>query len=345
MAPSPETPQPTQKQTQRLLSGLSPTVWPEKAQLDKLAAPLTTYRIGGPIDEFYSPQSVDELVTLLEKVPQGAPLTLLGWGGNTLVASQGIGGVTIWTRKCDGVEQLSDNTFRIEAGAHLAKVAKIAADAGCTGGECFIGIPGTIGGAIRMNAGALGQQTSDVVTAVRVWNRQQCRLETWPVEDLQFAYRHSAINPTHHIVVDAVLTFTPAEDIQVVRQRMRDSVDFRKTHHPIEPNGGSVFRNPLPTAECPSPWPVGRMLDSLGARGNGDEGQASWRVGGAAVSPCHANFIINQSGQATSSDVLTLMLRMKDAVRQAFGLNIVPENLFIGDATPEEKALWQQLTQ
>jgi UDP-N-acetylmuramate dehydrogenase len=259
--------------------------------------------------------------------------------------------VTIWTRKLDTVEQLDTTTFRMDGGVHLAKAAKVAADASLTGGEFFIGIPGTVGGAIRMNAGALGQQTSDVVTSARIWNRQTRQLETWPAEQLGFAYRHSTINPNHHIIVDATLTFTPTNEPDAVKERMKSSVHFRKTHHPIEPNGGSVFRNPLPTGHNPHPWPAGRMLDSLGAKGAVNQKSAKrdllehcWHVGGASISPRHANFIINTTGTATSTDVLQLMTRMQTRVAEEFGVTLRPENLFLGDATDDERTLWHRLT-
>lgn len=316
-------------------------IWPEKVIADKTASELTTYRIGGPIDEFYAPETTDEFIELLRRLPDDTPLTLIGWGGNTLVASRGIRGVTIWTRKLDTVEQLNQTTFRMAGGVHLAKAAKAAADASLTGGEFFIGIPGTIGGAIRMNAGALGQQTSDVVTEVRIWSRQTKQLEHWPAQQLGFAYRHSTIDPNQHIVIDATLTFTPTDDPKAVKERMKASVHFRKTHHPIEPNGGSVFRNPMPSAHNPHPWPAGRMLDSLSAKN--DQLENCWHHGGASISPRHANFIIN-TGAATSHDVLMLMTRMQTRVAEEFGVTIRPENLFLGNATDDEQALWANLT-
>jgi UDP-N-acetylmuramate dehydrogenase len=112
---------------------------------------------------------------------------------------------------------------------------------------------------------------------------------------------------------------------------MDSSVNFRKTHHPKEPNGGSVFKNPS------KEQPMGRLMEELGAKGQ-------WREGGAMVSPLHGNFIINFEN-ATSSDVLRLMLRMKRAVKEHYGLDAHPENLFLGDATAEETEMWQELTE
>lgn len=303
---------------------------------DMTGAQLSTYRMGGLVDELYAPNNLDDVRTFCQRLrTTQRPLTTIGWGGNIIIAKQGIRGATLWTRKLDWVEQGSPTTFTLGAGCHLAKVSKLAADNGLTGGEFFIGIPGTIGGAVRMNAGALGQQTSDVVREVTLFDRDTQQIHTWPVEKLAYRYRHSAINPARHVVLQVVVQFKRASNSGQVKQAMADSVHFRKTHHPIEPNGGSVFRNPTPTEERPEPWPVGKMLDSLGAK--------TWVEGNVRISPRHANFIINTGG-GTSTEVLTLMTRMKTAVWDAFGLTVVPENILIGDVTAEEAKLWRNLT-
>jgi UDP-N-acetylmuramate dehydrogenase len=294
-------------------------------------ANFTTYRIGGPLDEAYQPASEDEMVEILQRVRlEGKPLTVLGWGGNTIIASRGIRGVTVITRKLDWVRELSPTRLEFGAGVHLAKSASEALKRGLSGGEYMIGIPGTIGGAVRMNAGALGQETSDVTRSVTLFNMETGEVETWGPEQLQFSYRKSALDPQKHIVLSAILEFKPGDPAEIAKL-MEGSVGFRKAHHPKEPNGGSVFKNPS------KEMPAGRLLEELGAKGQ-------WREGGAMVSPLHANFIINVD-HASSTDVLRLMLRMKRAIRERYGLDAHPENLFLGDATDEEKALWQELTE
>jgi len=293
-------------------------------------ASFTTYRIGGPLDEAYQPASETEMVALLNEVQKsGKPLTILGWGGNTIIASAGIRGVTIITRKLDWVEQKSPTRLSFGAGVHMAKAASEALKRSLAGGEYMIGIPGTIGGAVRMNAGALGQETSDLVRSVTLFNRESGQVETWSPEQLGFRYRWSNIQPEKHIILSAELEFQPG-DAAKIGEMMDQSVQFRKTHHPKDPNGGSVFKNPAPN------MPVGRLMEELGAKGN-------WREGGAMVSPLHGNFIVNVD-HATSTDVLRLMLRMKHAIKEAYGLDTHPENLFLGEANPEEQALWQELT-
>jgi len=291
----------------------------------------TTYRIGGPLDEAYQPSTEAEMVALLHDVQRsGKQLTILGWGGNSIIASAGIRGVTIITRKLDWVEQLSPTRLAFGAGVHMAKSASEALKRSLAGGEFMIGIPGTIGGAVRMNAGALGQEISDLVRSVTLFNRETDQVETWLPEQLDFSYRKSTIQPNKHIVLSAELEFQPGDAAQIA-EMMDQSVNFRKTHHPKDPNGGSVFKNPTKDT------PVGRLMEELGAKGN-------WREGGAMVSPLHGNFIVNVD-HATSTDVLKLMLRMKKAIKEKYGLDTHPENLFLGEATEEEQVLWQELTE
>lgn len=293
-------------------------------------AAFTTYRIGGPLEEAYQPASEADLIAILRDVCRsGKQLTVLGWGGNTIIASAGIRGVTIITRKLDWVEPKSATRIAFGAGVHLAKSASAALKQSLTGGEYMIGIPGTIGGAIRMNAGALGQETAELVRSVNLFNLETGEPETWLPKRLAFSYRKCAIDPNKHIVLSAELEFQPGEAAQI-SATMEKSVSFRKTHHPKEPNGGSVFKNPS------KEMPAGKLMEEMGAKGQ-------WREGGAMVSPLHGNFIVNIDN-ATSTDVLRLMLRMKRAVRDQYGLDAHPENLFLGEATGEEQALWQELT-
>jgi UDP-N-acetylmuramate dehydrogenase len=295
-----------------------------------MGAQFTTYRIGGPLDEAYQPTSEAEMVNILRQTQAaGKPLTLLGWGGNSIIASAGIRGVTIITRKLDWVEPITDTRIAFGAGVHLAKAASVALKHGLTGGEFMIGIPGTIGGAVRMNAGALGQETANLVRSVNLYNLETAQLETWLPEQLGFHYRKSAIDPNKHVVLSAELELHPGNPAEI-SATMTQSVQFRKSHHPKEPNGGSVFKNPS------KEMPAGKLMEELGAKGQ-------WREGGAMVSPLHGNFIVNVDN-ATSLDVLRLMRRMQRAIQETYGLEAHPENLFLGDATPEEQVLWQALT-
>ncbi len=295
-----------------------------------MGAQFTTYRIGGPLDEAYQPTTEAEMVAILRQTQAaGKSLTVLGWGGNSIIASAGIRGVTIITRKLDWVEPITDTRIAFGAGVHLAKSASTGLKYGLTGGEFMIGIPGTIGGAVRMNAGALGQETADLVRSVNLYNLETAQVETWLPEQLGFQYRKSLIDPNKHVVLSAELEFQPGNPAEI-NATMTKSVQFRKSHHPKEPNGGSVFKNPS------KEMPAGKLMEELGAKGQ-------WREGGAMVSPLHGNFIVNVDN-ATSTDVLRLMRRMQQAIKDRYGLEAHPENLLLGDATPEELELWQALT-
>src|SRR6478609_5529598 len=286
-----------------------------QARTDLMGSAFTTYRIGGPLDEAYQPENEAELLGILDKVTtENKALTVLGWGGNSIIATAGIRGITLILRKLESSEQLSETRIRFGAGVHLARAASVAQKASLTGGEYMIGIPGTIGGAIRMNAGALGQETSDLVRSVRLFNLESKQIETKSAEELEFSYRKSGIVPGRDIILSAELEFKPGNLAEITRM-MDQSVNFRKTHHPKEPNGGSVFKNPAPDK------PVGRLMEELGAKGN-------WQEGKMMVSPLHGNFIINL-GSGTSLDTLKLMRRMQVAAKQTYDVNLHPENLFL----------------
>jgi len=303
---------------------------------DLTGAQYSTYRIGGPLDEAYLPESKAEALALLQFLyQQGIRPTVLGWGSNLIIASRGIRGASLITRKMTWIESVDDTTLRFGAGVFMVKAAKEAEAYSLSGGEYLIGIPGTIGGGVRMNAGALGQETSDLVKTATVFHFDTGKTEVLSHADLQYQYRHSAINSKNQLVIEADLQFKPAPQADVTAL-MKHSLDFRKTHHPIEPNGGSVFKNPYPKGHENAHMSVGWMLDQLGAKGN-------WQEGGVHVSERHANFIVN-TDNGTSTDLLRLMVRMKRAIAETYGVAVFPENFFIGDATEEETQLWQELT-
>lgn len=309
---------------------------PERAVL---AAPYTTYRVGGPMDALYQPTTSAEAGAVLQEAcTSGLPVTVLGWGSNVIVASAGIRGVTLITRKLTETRVEPDARRLIAgAGVHLARIATLAEAHGWTGAEFMIGIPATLGGAARMNAGAMGQETARIVHSVSLFDTACAQEACWPCERLAYGYRTSALQAPDsplRVILSATLQFEPG-DPQAIRARMQQNVAFRKAHHPIEPNGGSVFRNPV-AADSASPAPsAGRMLDALGAK--------TWTEGGVRVSPMHANFIVNTGG-GTAGDVLRLMVRMKRAIKSAYGVAVFPENELVGDATPEEADLWAELT-
>lgn len=211
------------------------------------AAAFTTYRVGGPIDNLHQPETPEQAAEVLRQaLTQGAPVTILGWGSNVIVASAGIRGVTLVTRKLAHT-RVEPESRRLIAGAgvHLARIATMAEAQGWTGAEFMIGIPATIGGAARMNAGAMGQETASVIDSVLLFDAGSGEITRWPREPLQYAYRHSALQAPAplRVVLEATLVFE-AGDPAAIRAQMETNVSFRKTHHPTEPNGGSVFETP-----------------------------------------------------------------------------------------------------
>ena len=310
----------------------SATTRSEAASQSFTGAEFCTYRGGGPIDMAFQPGNNTEAIHVLRHAAdKGQAVTVLGWGGNTIVASKGIRGITLITRRMTWINPTDNKGFEFAAGVHLAKVSAVCLEAGLSGAEFMIGIPGTVGGAIRMNAGALKQEMADVVSEALVYNFETHQPEIWDKHKLDFRYRKSAIHSEKHIVLAAKMQFLPGDPVEI-KSKMDGSVNFRKTHHPTEPNGGSVFANPSPEQ------PVGMLLDKLGARTEGK----LWSEGGVSISPKHCNFIIN-TGNGTSTDILKLMWRMKASIKQHYNLDVYPENKFVGDATDKEKALWKAL--
>jgi UDP-N-acetylmuramate dehydrogenase len=294
-----------------------------------LGSQYCSYRVGGPLDLVLLPTLLEEACDNLDfNKKSGLPLTILGGGSNTIIASQGIRGTTFIAKRLMFIEPVDETHLKLGAGLPLAKVCKIAQERNLSGAEFMIGVPGTLGGAIAMNAGAMGQDTASILDTAFIYNLETQCVEEWSAEKLNFSYRMSAIDPKHHVVLGALLKFEPAE-AEGIAKRIQASLSFRQVHHPKEPNGGSVFKNPSPDKPC------GRLLDELGAK--------TWSHGGAKVSAMHANFIVN-TGQATSTDILELMLKMQRALETHYGLAVSPENRFIGEASVQEAAIWKELT-
>ena len=262
-------------------------------------APLTWFRVGGPAELLVSPTDEESLAAFLRGY-DGAVLPI-GVGSNLLVRDGGIEGAVI--RLGRGFNAIEVEGARIRAGSAAldAKVAMAAAQAGLAGLEFFRGIPGTIGGAIRMNAGCYGTETKDRLIEARVMLRGGA-IQTLTPAELGFAYRHSAL-PTDAIILDAVFEGTPDEP-EAVKARMDALMKGREDSQPIrEKTGGSTFRNP----EGESAW---KLIDGAGCRG--------LVVGDAQMSEKHCNFMINR-GAATASDLETLGETVREGVLAASG--------------------------
>jgi UDP-N-acetylmuramate dehydrogenase len=259
-----------------------------KLLVDEALAPFTWFRVGGPADVVFLPADEQDLSDFLKALDPAMPVLAIGVGSNLLVRDGGVEGVVIRLGKgFNTVEALGDN--RIKAGSAVpdAILARKAADAGIAGLEFYAGIPGTIGGAVIMNAGCYGSETVNVVKSVRVMDRTG-QVRELAVEDLHYTYRHSALQDGETVIVlDAIFEGAP-DDPSEIKSRMRAITERRETTQPIrEKTGGSTFKNP----PGHSSW---KLVDEAGWRGR--------LYGGAMFSPLHSNFLIN-TGEATAADL------------------------------------------
>lgn len=267
-------------------------------------APYTWLRVGGPADVFFMPKDEADLALFLSSIDPDIPVTVLGVASNTLVRDGGIEGVVIRLGPAFGM--IETNGTRLTAGAAAldGKVAKAAAKAGIAGLEFYAGVPGTIGGALRMNAGCYGSETKDVLVEAVAIDRRGRRI-AMSLEDFGYSYRHSTASDDL-IFVSATLEGR-ADDPDAIEARMKEITERREGSQPIRSKtGGSTFKNP----EGHSAW---KVIDAAGMRG--------FRVGGAQMSEQHCNFMINADG-ATAADLEGLGEAVRDKVRESQNIDL-----------------------
>lgn len=297
-----------------MLEKLQKLLGETKVLTEEPMASHTTFRIGGPADYFVLPENVEELTGVLKLCrEEGMPYFILGNGSNLLVGDRGFRGVVIQLYKnFDGIE-IQGTTVKARAGAMLIRVAKEAATAGLTGLEFASGIPGTMGGAMVMNAGAYGGEMKDVVTSVVVLTKEG-ELRTLSKEEMKFRYRRSVIEEEGYIVLETVMELKEG-DPTAIRSRMEELLLQRRTKQPVEyPSAGSTFKRP-------EGYFAGKLIMDAGLRG--------YQVGGAQVSEKHCGFVINAGG-ATAADVVQLMKDVSEKVEKEFGVKLEPEVKRIG---------------
>lgn len=274
----------------------------------------TTWRVGGPADRYYLPADVEDLAEFLGRLPRTEPLFWLGLGSNLLVRDGGIRGTVIATNRClDGLERVGPVTVRIEAGVSCAKAARFCTREGLTGAEFLIGIPGTMGGALAMNAGCFGGETWRIVSRVETVDRTGIVRQRGP-EEYGVGYRN-VVGPADEWFVAVELELVPG-DTDEATARMRDHMDRRGTTQPIgQPNAGSVFRNPQDEYAA-------RLIEASGLKGV--------CIGGACVSEKHANFIINTGG-ANGADIEALIELVAATVKARHGVLLQREVRIVGE--------------
>jgi len=274
----------------------------------------TTWRVGGPADLFIVPAERDDAVRALEILgAAGIPWLPLGTGSNLLVRDGGIRGAVIHTGRLREVSfDLERCRANAEAGLSLTRFISLAAERGLGGLEELAGIPGTVGGAVAMNAGAGNQDLSQVVRSVRLAGPDG--MHERGAEKFSWAYRSSGLDGTELVLnVDFHLRPGDPQELGAILQRR---VEYRRAAQGVgKPNGGSVFKNPAGSQA----W---RLIDAAGLRGAAS--------GGARISVKHANFIVNEN-RASAADILALMETIRDRVRQASGVELEPEVRIVGE--------------
>ena len=273
----------------------------------------TTFRIGGPADIYIEPDYASIIPLIQQLKQQEIPFLVIGNGSNLLVSDEGIEGVVISLGKQSNDITINGDTVVVEAGALLSTVANKVAKAGLTGMEFASGIPGSIGGAVFMNAGAYGGEIKDILESVLILTPEM-ETKTVTPEELSMSYRHSSLMEEGGYVLSAVLKLTQgnAEEIQARIDEIRKQ---RTEKQPLNfPSAGSTFKRP-------EGYFAGKLIDDTGLRG--------YTVGGAQVSEKHCGFVVNK-GDATAADVIKLMSDVNEKVFNKFGVHLVPEVRIIG---------------
>lgn len=305
---------PTERGLRALADALAERL-PGRVERDAPLAPFTTYRVGGPAAVLVHARTADDLEVLTGVLePVRPPLLVVGRGSNLLVAERGFPGVVVVL--AGAFERVTfTGATRVDAGGAVALpvLARRSARAGRSGLEFYVGIPGTVGGAVRMNAGGHGRETREVLVHATVadllGDGRPCDRA---VGELDLGYRHSALGPSE-VVTAASFAVTP-DDPDACAARVEEIVRWRRAHQPGGANAGSVFRNPPGDA-------AGRLIEACGLKG--------LRVGGASVSRKHANFIQAGPG-ATAGDVRSLIRAVQERVAAETGVVLEPEVHLVG---------------
>ncbi len=285
---------------------------------------ITWFRVGGPAQVLFAPADEADLAYFLKNIGPGLSVFVIGLGSNLLVRDGGVPGVVI--RLGRGFNEITTEGTRLTAGTAVpdVKVARAAAEAGIAGLSFYRGIPGSIGGALRMNAGAHGAETKDVLVSARAVDRQGS-IHVLSLADMEFTYRHCGI-PDDWIFTQATYEGKPG-DPDEIQKEMDEVADYREKNQPVrERTGGSTFKNPPGN----SAW---KLVDAAGCRG--------FRVGGAKVSEMHCNFLINDQ-KASGEDVETLGETVRARVKATSGVTLEWEIIRLGepnDGRPTGEAL------
>lgn len=274
----------------------------------------TTFRVGGPADVLVQPDETALAAILALCRRYHVSYSFIGNGSNLLVGDKGIRGVVIEMTDPMGNIEVDGTKITAQAGAMLSKIANTAASNGLGGMEFAAGIPGSVGGAVVMNAGAYGGEMKDIIERVYVLDENGAQLEL-DRDALDLGYRHSCIPEKKYIVTKVVLELVPHDEVEI-RSKMKDLNEKRAEKQPLQyPSAGSTFKRP-------EGYFAGKLIMDAGLRG--------YQVGGAQVSEKHCGFVINK-GDATAADICQLMRDVSDKVQAQFGVVLEPEVKMIGE--------------
>ena len=274
----------------------------------------TTFRVGGPADVLVQPDETALAAILALCRRYHVSYSFIGNGSNLLVGDKGIRGVVIEMTDPMGNIEVDGTKITAQAGAMLSKIANTAASNGLGGMEFAAGIPGSVGGAVVMNAGAYGGEMKDIIEKVYVLDENGAQLEL-DRDALDLGYRHSCIPEKKYIVTKVVLELVPHDEVEI-RSKMKDLNEKRAEKQPLQyPSAGSTFKRP-------EGYFAGKLIMDAGLRG--------YQVGGAQVSEKHCGFVINK-GDATAADICQLMRDVSDKVQAQFGVVLEPEVKMIGE--------------
>lgn len=274
----------------------------------------TTFRVGGAAEYFVMPtiQQVPDVVALCRQFK--LPLIVIGNGSNLLVSDAGLRGVVLELGKsASGIHIEDKGELLVQAGTLLSETASFAAKNGLAGMEFAAGIPGSVGGAVVMNAGAYGGEMKDILSEVRVLTRDG-KIRVRPAEELDLSYRHSRMMDEEELILEARIRLTPGDEAEI-RTRMDELRRKRIEKQPLEyPSAGSTFKRP-------EGYFAGKLIEDAGLRG--------FRVGDAQVSEKHCGFVINRGG-ATAAQIMELMQRVQERVKETSGVDLEPEVRLLG---------------
>lgn len=274
----------------------------------------TSFRIGGPADLFVQPANEEELWNALHLARQEkVPFFIVGNGSNLLVSDEGFRGMILHTGGMLKDIFVEGDVIYAQAGALLSTVAKTALEHGLAGMEFAAGIPGTLGGAVCMNAGAYGGEMKDILLDAEVLTQEGERL-VLPVEELNLSYRHSVIFEKNYVVLAAHIRLSRGDTAEI-KNRMNELAGARRDKQPLEyPSAGSTFKRP-------EGYFAGKLIQDAGLKG--------YTVGGAQISEKHSGFVINRGG-ATAEEVRFLIRQVQQKVRSQFGVELEPEVRMLG---------------